>query len=450
MLDESLDVFANPDGEQSLPTKQDIVYQGNIAKWAKLANSLKLKIAVRLLHQDKAKAIQIAQDVATNKAGVLDGVSDDLFFSKGVREYNFTDAIGGRSGVISKPIADFMVSHLDPRIRFISTKNRYNSKIVQAFFDQEAKGGTSAKLPAYILVNVNYTTEGNKKIFKSWKAPGEPWVRYYGLPTEKDAKTETAKYGDYFDKNRWKIGPSDGEKSFTPYSIWHEEMVRGNIHASVPTVPGGPVLEDLEDHGIFIDYFSTAEVNLYFAEFKLLGANLPKSAQEYLSAGIKASVEAFDRAASLNKIPYYGTTYAYDENEKVIDLQPGEIDTLLANPDYQLTGSATDQLEKVYIQQFLHFMFSPNDQYVSVRRSGVPKVGSSLLPWNPIVESNQIPRRMEITEPSPTSLMYNIEMASYKEQGFTPGKGKNNPALLNAERVWQDKGAPQFGEGPNF
>ena len=40
-------------------------------------------------------------------------------------------------------------------------------------------------------------------------------------------------------------------------------------------------------------------------------------------------------------------------------------------------------------------------------------------------------------------------IAAAKEQGFTFSDGQN-PSLLNTERVWYDKGAPNFGEGPNY
>ncbi|HAR37734.1 MAG TPA: SusD/RagB family nutrient-binding outer membrane lipoprotein, partial [Porphyromonadaceae bacterium] len=48
--------------DQTFPPNQDVVYRGDAAKWARLANSLKLKIAVRLLSQDKAQALSIASE----------------------------------------------------------------------------------------------------------------------------------------------------------------------------------------------------------------------------------------------------------------------------------------------------------------------------------------------------------------------------------------------------
>jgi hypothetical protein len=280
---------------------------------------------------------------------------------------------------------------------------------------------------------------------------GEPWVRYYGLPVEMDAAQNITEYGDYFDyTNRSKLKIGDAEKTFTPFSGYNQEMIIGRYDFTVPTLPGGPVIQDLDDkpwHGM---YLSTSEVNLYLAEFKLLGAALPGTAQQYFNKAIRASVEEYDRLASLNEIPYYGNTYGYDEHEAVIDLKAGEIEAMMASPEYQLTGDAALDLEKVYVQQLLHFTLYPNEQFVTVRRSGVPKENSTLIEWEnfaPTVPNNAIPRRFEVGAPSPTDLMYQILVDAYSSQGFTPGTGQDG-TLLNSERVWQDINAPQFGQGP--
>lgn len=437
---------------QTFPPNQDVVYRGDVARWAKLANSLKLKIAARLLSQDKAKALSIASAVASNPAGVIDGTDDNFLFNKassitkddGDKVYHWQNGFLEGTAA-SQRVIDFMVKNKDPRVRFFYRKNAWNSTIVQGFFDQ------GKNIPSYILENVNYTESGGKKTFVSWKGAGEPWVRYYGLPVEMDAAQNTAAYGDYFDyTNRSKLKIGDAEKTFTPYSGFNQEMIVGRYDFTLPTLPGGPVIQDLDNNPWYGMYMSTAEVNLYLAEFKLLGASLPKTAQEYFSKAITASVEEYNRLAALNKIPYYGKTYDYDPNEAVIDLKNGEIAAMTANTDYQLTGNAALDLEKVYVQQLLHFTMYPNEQFVTVRRSGVPRENSTLIAWEnyaPAVPNNAIPRRFEVGAPSPTDLMYQILIDAYTSQGFTPGSSQDG-TLLNAERVWQDINAPQFGQGP--
>lgn len=453
MLDNAIATLTNDvvvDGAtipQTIPSAQDIIYAGDTAKWAKLANSLKLKIAVRLLHQNKTRALAIASEVASSPAGVLSSANDNFVYNKGDatnggdKTYHWGNSVS--SGAASQYVIDFMVRNKDPRVRFFFNKNRYNSIIVQSFFDNDKD------LPSYIAENVEYTEVNGKKQFVAWKGDGEPWVRYYGLPTEVGAATMATKYGDYFEGSRWQLTIGDAVKSYTPYSVYNEEMIRGRIDFTVPTVPGGPIIRDIVDVPWYGMYFSAAEVNLYMAELKLLGASLPQDAATYYTNAVRSSVEEYDRIAGLNDIPYYSQTYDYDPNEATISLKSGELDAMMAHSEYQLTGTQAEQLEKVYLQEFLHFMFYPSDQYSVVRRSGIPKRNSTLIPWTDVVESTDLPRRFEVGTPSPTDLMGTIKNEAYQRQGFTTGNGIS-PSLLNSERVWQDIGAPNFGEGPNF
>ena len=120
----------------------------------------------------------------------------------------------------------------------------------------------------------------------------------------------------------------------------------------------------------------------------------------------------------------------------------------MANPQYQLSGNTASDLEKVYLQQIVHFTLQPIDQYTTARRSGVPVIGSDLFPRKTYtqVPTSAIPRRMALNQPSPTDLMYDLLIQSYQEQGLSVGSGK----ILNSERIWQDEGSPQWGEGPNL
>ncbi|WP_029902401.1 hypothetical protein [Prevotella sp. 10(H)] len=100
------------------------------------------------------------------------------------------------------------------------------------------------------------------------------------------------------------------------------------------------------------------------------------------------------------------------------------------------------------IQQYIHFVYSPNELFVTVRRSGYPKKGSPLLARKAFDSSNPnyiIPRRMPIPALSPTDQMYSIKENAFRQQGFTPGT--NNPLTLQDERIWYDKNTPAYGTG---
>ena len=47
-------IICGTENEVVMKSEEDVVYGGNTAKWAKFANSLKLRIAVRLLAQNES------------------------------------------------------------------------------------------------------------------------------------------------------------------------------------------------------------------------------------------------------------------------------------------------------------------------------------------------------------------------------------------------------------
>jgi hypothetical protein len=347
-------------------------------------------------------------------------------------------------------VMNFMVKNLDPRVRFAYRKNSYNSKVVQAFWDK------GQEIPHYIQENIEFEVVGGKKVFKAWKGAGEPWVRYYGVPVEMNASNNAAQYGDWFDSPRFRVSDAEGNNltSYTPYSQFQQQMIIGrSYNFQLPKAPGEPVTQVIDPRPWYGLYMGGAEVNLYLAEFKLLGANLPKSAEEYLTKGMTLSVQEYDKLAGLNQIAYYGKTYDYDPFEVSIELKDGEINTMLAQEDYKLTGNAALDLEKVYLQQIINFTLNPNEQFVTARRTGLPSFSSTLLPrvnYSEVPVTN-VPRRYDTGNPSQTDLMYQIYKDAYAAQGYSiTTAGSNETAPLNSERTWADKNNPQWGAGFNM
>ncbi len=444
-LDQYIATFK--DETQVVVSKQDIIYNGDLAKWAKLANTLKLKIAVRLYNNNPTKAGQIAQSVLSNGVGYIDSLEDAFIFHKANATTGGDLAYQTGNGIsmvgASENVINYMVASLDPRVRFFYTKNGFNSKIIQEFIAE----GKYDSLPPFVQDNIILDDEGN---FVSYIL-GEPWNRYQGRPIVWEMSPEyEAMKGIYFDyTDRYQLTVGESSKSYGIFSSLSEEMVRGRCGYTVPTIPGGPVIQDNAQIPWWGMYLGAGETNLYLAELAALGA-ISGSAKAYYEKGVELSVREWDFIAGKNSIPYYGTTYGYDDLEESIELKEGEIADMLATDAVKWDGS----LEKIYLQQLMNFTMLPNELYVTARRSGYPKVGSDLLPMVKFdkFELAAIPRRFEFSEPAPTDIMHDIRMESLKEQGLTPGKnqsgmGFSTTSVLNSERLWQDKNAPQWGSG---
>lgn len=439
-------------GGQTVPlvdlSRQDLIYKGNTKKWAKLSNSLKLRLAARLYHVDKARAFAIVEEAAKSEAGFITEVDDTFIHSGGSEYYGSREDI--YPGYGSKTTIDFFVENKDPRVRFFFSKNHFNSLVVQAYFDAQAADENQPNLPSYIADLVDYDMDGERKVFKGWKAPGEPWVRYHGLPSEIDAQNNED-YNDYFDQagKILKIKLNGKEKRYTAASYMNLEFYRGNLGFTYPDAPDKSVTQDKTNRAFYSIHYPAGEADLYLAEFKLLGANISGSAADYFRRGITNSVKSWDKVASLNNIHYYNSVFD-TKAEETISLKAGEIDELLTRDAYKLTGTPEEQLEKVYVQQRLNFTYMPLEMYVTMRRSGVPQVNSTILPLKSFkpggtIADTPLPRRFSFADPALSDKMRYIKLNAWKDQGFSLGY---KPSDLNTQRVWFDKNAPKFGEGP--
>ena len=453
--------------------RQDAVYGCDWVKWATLANSLKIKIAVRLLAQNKSKAMSIVTEAVNNPAGFILNTEDSFLFCKatgvssGNSDYEYGTGNGLTTVTASSDVLNFMLASKDPRVRFIYTKNGFNSKVVQSFMDNKKYYA----LPSQVKANLEYkVTETNDTVFVKWTGMGEPWVRYTSIPNTYNAKGEydagrlpAEIYFEYFNPGlRYQIKMGDQTRSYTIASYYNNEMRKGRDGYQIPTAmtkePDGSidmhVIQDTDPHPLWCMYMGAGEVNLYLAEFAMLnnGTIGKYNAKDCYLAGVRASVEDFDKLANKNQIPYYGTTYGYDDKERSIELQAGEIDAMLATDNVKFEGTDEEKLEKIYLQLMMHFSEQPDDQYITARRTGYPKVDSKLIPWREFVDATAVPRRYVINTPTDDDQMKAQKEAAYAEQGYktfgtTSGEVYTKNAPLNTERVWQDKGAPQWGTG---
>jgi len=438
-LDDAIAVLVKSQNQVTLGT-QDLIYGGDYAKWAKFCNLLKLKIAARLVNTDQAKALSIASEVANSSVGYMNDLNDDFIFQKGPKYYGTGNGVN--CGYGGKNLIDFLVSNKDPRVRFIFEKNSFNAEVIQAFLD------AGKALPPYVEKYVN--VDANKK-FTGWKAPGEPWVRYYGVPVSPDER-EIVANNIYFNQTElYKITLGGSMKTYSATSLLAEKQIRTSYDYTYPTKPGGRVIQLKDnDPGLNAILGTSAETNLLLAEFKLRGATLPKTAQEYFKRGVELSVKRMDALAKNNQMPYYENDPVYTNSDEAsaaaTKLRSNEIADLLAQPICDLSK---DGLEKVYIQQYINYMMTPGDLWSTVRRAGIPKKGSSYLTWESVKSGGtelNIPRRFVITTPGADDVNYNNKVSAISEQGFT--SGTNDPTVLSTQRLWFDKQNPAYGAGP--
>ena len=450
-----------------MQSSQDVVYKGDTNKWAKFANSLKLRIAVRLLAQNENKAKQVASAVVNASCGYIDALDEDVRFNKGAVAltgsvddyiYHWSNGFTGCAG--TETVINFLVENQDPRVRFFYQKNNWNSKIVQGYYD------AGLEIPDFIEKNVvsEVGADGKKKFVK-WGGLGEPWVRYYGITEDWLAGNDnTGKYRWYFpatypeaDKELY-LHNKEGNNptSYTAYSILNRMMINGRTYTSASQVEAATLPDDsytftTQNRPWYGMYLSAAEVNLYLAEFAMLN-NQESQAKTYYDKALAFSVQSYNELAKDNQVAYYSNVqgcFGYDPNEGSIDLKDGEIATMMSNDKYAFTGTAAEKLEKIYLQELIHFTLYPNEVYVTARRSGYPSYNSTILPRKSYanVPASSIPRRFPTGAITDDDLAADVKKAAYAAQGLTVTSSGMYNSVLATERLWPDKNAPEWGSG---
>ncbi|WP_212006377.1 SusD/RagB family nutrient-binding outer membrane lipoprotein [Chitinophaga sp. HK235] len=366
----------------------DIFYSGDVAKWAKAANVLRIKLAMRQLKRAPEKATSIIKEAVADKAGLFAGNSEEWKFISA--EMNF--ARGGNWAMDNSPLSasknmvDYMYNNSDPRIGIFYEKNSYTKGLV----DSLIKGGV---FPASYQYNER---------------------RYFGLPASPDRRNVKADTIIFNVKRYTMVFGNDiivrtvDTVSAVQRRLFNLDAENGNNNGARYTQP----------------ILSYAEQCFMLAELSVRGI-ISGDAAAYYKNGVEASINAYDAMGREAKIQDY------------TPLDQAAVATYLTKPDIAFTGSNDVLLEKINIQNFLNLLKSPWEAWGAWKRSGIPKVGG-ILAFEPMQVSGQnitVPRRWALPQPSLANQV-NWRNA-INEMGQTGEYGNADNDFTG--RVWWDK-----------
>ncbi len=211
----------------------DVMYGGDVSKWRKFANSLLMRIAMRMSNVDNGTAQSVFEEAANNAGGVMESNADNAMIihvdgqglnRNGVSEVFLT---GGEvpSVRLSETFVTWMQANNDPRLSLIG-------------------GGT-----------------GNPTDASTWNT--DPGAQV-GMPNGNDTNTIV-------------------QAAIDAGLISAPEEFSINLYTFV-----NPVLYQFEDPMFFQTY---AEVRLLLAEAALKGWSVSGSATDHFEAGVAAAVE---------------------------------------------------------------------------------------------------------------------------------------------------------------
>lgn len=139
---------------------QDLIYQGDNAKWLKFGNTLRLRLALRIsgVEPEKAKA----EAEAAFAGGVIENVGDEAFIEASANNYNGLNRITGWNEFrMSANMESLLLGYEDPRLSLY---------FEPAEKDGKYRGGRSGMIPAEQTTGYNtydYTSNMGEKFHPS-------------------------------------------------------------------------------------------------------------------------------------------------------------------------------------------------------------------------------------------------------------------------------------------
>lgn len=136
----------------------DIIYSGDVNKWKKLANALKLRIGLRMIKADAAKAKQVIEEAS---AGTFTGITDEAKFtylSIAPDQFPYNDQDGtsiSNAYFVSSTLVDFMQETGDPRLPMYARVAPTSNTIV----------GKPYGLGSF--TNINQYSRGSAKVYST-------------------------------------------------------------------------------------------------------------------------------------------------------------------------------------------------------------------------------------------------------------------------------------------
>ncbi len=342
ILNEAIDTIGNNvstgNGVNDLG-KNDIIYNGNLQKWKKLANTLKLRIAMRAYGAPGANWVSNVVKSAMATHDFL-GIGDDALIPKDNVITTWTSAcygdifygFGGTGSkwTVSSVMINYLVNNNDPRL---------------PYYAQPAPGGT------YTLTRPNQTS--NPEGYTNFP------VRIAFI----DSVLQKATGGDMTFKNN-----GDNVVISIPQNKYYigqpprfNSFIKPFVVYQFFSIPGKKIIQKKNQGLPIFPEIVMGAAESYFLQAEAVVRGLASGdAQNLFQEGITASM-------------------------KLWGISDASIANYLASaPLAQLTGTVDQQLEKIAIQRWIASYPEGFEGWSVVRKSGYPKVLANGV-HNPII-----------------------------------------------------------------
>ena len=404
---------------------QDYFYNGDIQKWIKFANTLRVKMAQRVEKQDPNFYNEVIGDVLSSASNIIASNEESCIY---YHPNDYNDNVDDIQNITSNYVAsaafvNYLKATNDPRMFILLRPNGFglnnNNKSNDEWFETFKKNYPNYEteyaqfLDRYVGISAN--PANNADVYNKQMYLNLPYKNDEGAEVFMDIQMHSKVEGRYFVKN----GGDNGNNNMPAREI---EDVEYEINQQKITCYT-PIITYPET------CFMLAEIAI-----KKGAAVAGKDATAWMREGIKASMEQYKTWAE----KMYVVAQVSETSGTYNPLTSEKIDAFLAQPEWQ---EAT--LEKIISQQWVNLYRQPMEMWATWKRTGLPAFKAVPTPENGVAfleeivdggETLIIPRRNSLGMPNELNLEnYNTALQQLMEDS------KYGNAVDRTEgRIWWD------------
>ena len=405
--------------------RSDFFYRGDVAKWIKFGNTLRIKMAQRLEKADNAFYQSVIAEALSHPGGIISNHEESAVYHHPNEHNNNTDDMQSLTTnyVASRTLVEFLKHHNDPRLPLLVRRNGFGEGNNNPSNDE-----------VFELLKEHYPNYQTR--YAQWTG------RYVGMAANPDSTSSLWSSTGYFTIPYVDDGV---EKNMT---VRHNSQIESRFFVK----NGGKVSNTLgvrdkevqelydvsqEEITLFTPLITYPEVCFMMAEiaFKAGSAQGGKNALTWFRDGIRASLEQYQQWAQDMAVPS-----AMNANSDNYDpITAADITAYLARPEFQSVS-----LEKIITQQWVNLFMRPEEAWATWKRTGLPSFKPQPVPEDGVVFFEElktggdqlfIPRRGVL----PTPNTANIDNFNIAVEQLTADPNYGSGVDRTEGRIWWDK-----------
>ena len=332
----------------------DFFYGGDIEKWIKFGNTLRVKMAQRVELADKTFYESVISEVLTSASSVIDSHEASCLYWH-PNDYN--DNVDDIQDITSRYVAsaafvNYLEAYNDPRLPIMVRRNGFglgnNNETNDNWFKifDEQNPGWETEYARFVdrYSGMSANPDNAADEFERSEYLTRPYINESGVEAVMDIRMHSQVEGRFFVKN----GGDNGNNNMPAREI--EDMKYKFDKQTIKTFT--PLITYPET------CFMLAEIAV-----KKGAAVAGKDATAWMQEGIKASMEQYRSWAETAKV-LAQTEPNSDNYDPITD---EAIAAYLAQPEFQ-----TASLEKIISQQWIELFRNPMEMWAVWKRTGLP------------------------------------------------------------------------------